>query len=491
MTTTKESGAEMALSNEMRRLQNKWATGQGWPKRLEWIELSGVRGWVGQRVDFGFPIVALVGENGSGKSTVLQSSASVYKSNTKLSESFASDFFPDTPFETISGVTLRFSYREGANSQTKTIRKPSDRWRGNPERPERPVIYVDLSRIQPVGARVGFLKLLKAGVTEHSHDPFDPDRLQRLSYIVGKKYANAGISSTNVDEKRRVPVLTLGDSRYSGFHQGAGEIAAAELLAQPFPKYSLVLIDEIETSLHPRAQRRLVRDLARIARENELQIVLTTHSPYVLEELPPEGRIYLMEGHAGKSVVTGVSPDFAMTRMDEEQHPECDLYVEDPRAGLLVREALIKVDKDLLDRVQIIPYGSAQVGIALGMMRHQNRFPRPSVVFLDGDQDSAHGCDVLPGNDAPEVVIFEALRPLNWSGVAERIGRDVSMTIDELNAAMTLANHHDWVKAAASKLYVGGDILWQALCATWCTTASPEALARITDPVREALSGSP
>jgi hypothetical protein len=45
----------MALSSEMRRLQNKWITGTAWPKRLEWLELNGVRGWSGQRVDFVFP----------------------------------------------------------------------------------------------------------------------------------------------------------------------------------------------------------------------------------------------------------------------------------------------------------------------------------------------------------------------------------------------------------------------------------------------------
>jgi len=75
--------AAMALSAEMRRLQNKWLTASGWPKRLEWLEIGGVRGWTGQRIDFQFPIVALVGENGSGKSTVLQAAAAVYKSTPK------------------------------------------------------------------------------------------------------------------------------------------------------------------------------------------------------------------------------------------------------------------------------------------------------------------------------------------------------------------------------------------------------------------------
>lgn len=48
----------MALSDEMRRLAKKWASGTGWPKRLEWLEVKGLRGWEGQRVAFQFPMVA-------------------------------------------------------------------------------------------------------------------------------------------------------------------------------------------------------------------------------------------------------------------------------------------------------------------------------------------------------------------------------------------------------------------------------------------------
>lgn len=478
----------MALSSEMRRLDNKWRTGQSWPKRLEWIEVSGIRGWTGQRIDLQFPIVAIVGENGSGKSTALQAAASVYKSNRQGVERYASKFFPDTPFERIQGAVIRFSYREGSQSQTKTVRKPSDRWRGNPERPEREVEYVDLSRIQPVSARVGYNKLLKANVIEGQHTPFDQAKLARLSEIMGKNYTAAGLSLTDVDPRRFVPVLQNSIARYSGFHQGAGEIAAAELLAAEFPKYGLVLIDEIESSLHPRAQRRLMRDIAKLARERELQIIVTTHSPYVLEELPPEGRIYLMEGAQGKTIVTGVSPEFAMTRMDEEHHPEVDIYVEDVRAETWVAECLVAVDPTLLARSKISPFGTASVGLALGQMVDQNRFPRPSVVFLDGDQTSASGCNILPGGEAPEIVIFEALRQQNWIGVPEHIGRSHSDTIDALNSAMSAKDHHEWPRRAADKLFVGSDALWRALCLSWVAhVATPNDLDIIASPVRDAL----
>ncbi|MDI3285575.1 ATP-binding protein [Polyangium sp. 15x6] len=51
----------------------------------------------------------------------------------------------------------------------------------------------------------------------------------------------------------------------------------------------LVLLDDIDQSLHPRAQIELVRQIKRLLDEMpDLQIVATTHSPYILDELDPK-----------------------------------------------------------------------------------------------------------------------------------------------------------------------------------------------------------
>jgi hypothetical protein len=251
-----------------------------------------------------------------------------------------------------------------------------------------------------------------------------------------------------------------------------------------------VLIDEVETSLHPRVQRRLVRDLANLCRENESQIVLTTHSPYVLSELPSEARIYIMDGSAGKQIIKGVSPEFAMTKMDEDPHPEADIYTEDVRSADLLREIIISQDRDLIGRVQFVPFGAASVGRALGQML--SNFPRPSIVFLDGDQSASVGCILLPGGDAPERVVFEGLLAKNWAGIAERLSRSPSDVIDACSSAMTLAGHHDWVRYAADRLVVGGKVLWQALCSEWSKQCLKEQEARtLADKIKTALGGHP
>ena len=50
----------MPLSKEMRQLDRKWTAGNGWPRRLAWLEVHGLRGWTGQRIDFSFPIARIV-----------------------------------------------------------------------------------------------------------------------------------------------------------------------------------------------------------------------------------------------------------------------------------------------------------------------------------------------------------------------------------------------------------------------------------------------
>ena len=100
-------------------------------------------------------------------------------------------------------------------------------------------------------------------------------------------------------------------------------------------------------------------------------------------------------------------------------------------------------------------------------MAHQGRFPRPTGVFLDGDQAEAPGCSLLPGGDAPERVVFEGLVQKNWGKVADRVGRQFADVADACHQVMSLTDHHDWVGAAASRLVLSGDHLWQAMCAEW------------------------
>ena len=479
----------MNPSKSMRLLFTKWGSGTGWGKRLQWVEIEGVRGWTGQRVEFKTPIVAICGENGSGKSTVLQSAALTYYQHGDQKDWYPSDFFPATAWDQLESARIRYSVREGQGpSIDGELRKASDRWVGTADRRERIVRYIDLARLQPMFSRTGYARLAKPTVSEVSSTSFDEELISRMSEIMGRHYSKGKMALTDADSERTIPVVSLAEKNFSGFHQGMGEFVVAELLRTVPPKNSLILIDEIETSLHPRAQRRLMRDLADWCRVHELQIILTTHSPYVLEELPPEARCYILTQGGEREIIFGVSPEFAMTKMDDEQYPECDIYVEDERAHVMLREILMVHAPDIVSRVQFVPFGAASVGQSLGQMVKFKRFKQPSLVYLDGDQPPVEGCLPLPGGDAPERVVFEGLRLKKWELLPLRTGREFSEIEDACARAMTIGEHHEWVTATAKTLLIGGDMLWQVFCTAWATNClSSFAAKQLVDPIREAL----
>lgn len=477
----------MAINDEVRRLQKKWDSKTGWPKRLEWLEIAGIRGWNSQRIKFEFPIVAVIGENGSGKSSVLQAAACVYRGENGARTWYPSEFFPDTAWDTVTVASIKYGYKEGIANKEDSLRKPTTRWLGQTDRPVRPVQYIDLNRIQPVGARVGYARIAKTKHAEKSAKAFDAEQVRRLSFVMGKEYDAARMALSDIDESREVPVISRKTIEYSGYHQGSGEITVTELLRADLPKYGLILIDEIESSLHPRGQRRLIRHLAEQCRIQECQIILTTHSPYVLEELPLEARICIVEIDQSKEFIQGISPEFAMTKMDDDAHPECDIYVEDDAAKIFLEEVLARHGEEVIHRCAIVPFGGANVGYSLGQMVASNRFIRPTCVFLDGDSTPGDGCQVLPGGDAPEQVVFKDLKAKNWSDLWVRVARDTSLVHDACTSAMTLSDHHEWVRSAANKMCYGGDALWRSMCAEWVKGMPAPEAQEVVRPILDVL----
>ncbi|WP_312072274.1 AAA family ATPase [Anaerotignum propionicum] len=74
--------------------------------------------------------------------------------------------------------------------------------------------------------------------------------------------------------------------------------------SQKCKKESLILIDEIDLYMHPKWQRELITYIVRdipnlVGKDNEMQIVISTHSPIILSDLPRQNVIFLSskDGH--------------------------------------------------------------------------------------------------------------------------------------------------------------------------------------------------
>lgn len=484
------------------RLQSDWQaerhSNNGWPQFLESVWLGateggqGIRGWMGDTVQFRFPVVAISGQNGSGKSTVLKAAAAAYRARDVpapgAQEFSPDDFFPSTPWESVSGVWLEYVVKQGEReTSTHTLRKPTSRWRGMTDRPRRNTYFLDVSRTQPIDTLIGYGKLAAVRIAEGTSSlALNAQSTTMLSNILGRTYTEGSILSD--ESGKQVGVVETGGRRYSNYHQGAGEDATADFVAllQQIPRNSLVLIDEVEASLHPKAQRRLITEIIGVARERRVQFIVTTHSPYVLDQLPLEARVHIQADRNGeKEVMYAATPEYAMSLMDDRAHPELTIFCEDPQAEYICEAIIRRQRPALLPRVKILPVGPASTVRTLGELAVQSKLAGRCIGLLDGDQVESEGCAVLPGGNSPEKAAFESLEDDHWELVAQVLTVSAGELLDAKDDAMRVANHHTWANRTASNLYgtVRPSKVWEAVADIWVKRV-------LGDNEREALANS-
>jgi len=209
------------------------------------VDINGLRGFTGQAINFNFPVAAIVGENGTGKSTILKVAACAYENKSSEGTYYPSTFFIQTHWDKIQDVILSFRIKQG--SEAFRIKKPSQRWSLPTKRYKRHVYIQDISRTLPLDATVGYAKIARSTAGEISTDSISEDFTKRLSHILSRNYSSARFAQPDIDIKKEVGLLTREEfGEISQFHQGAGEDATLDLF----------------------------------------KVILSTHSPYVLEELP-------------------------------------------------------------------------------------------------------------------------------------------------------------------------------------------------------------
>jgi predicted ATPase len=458
-----------------------------WPQFLQMVKIDGLRGWTGQSVEFSFPVVAVVGENGSGKSTLMKAAACAYGHADKDKRFRPADFFVETHWDAIEGVKIDYRVKRGPNIDSFRITKPTQRWRVSDNAPTRDVFLLDVSRTLPLDASVGYAKIARSAAAEvESADISEPFR-ERLSYVLSRNYTNARFATSDVDQKRQVGLLGREWGELSQFHQGAGEDTTLDLFRtlQGIPDYSLLLIDEVEASLHPRAQRRLIRFLLWLARQRRVQVILSTHSPYVLQELPQEARLLLLPGPQGLSIVYGVSAEFAMTRLDDDVHPEVHVFVEDREAATLVREILASspASAPLLGRISVSAVGPANVVSMLGALGIARKLPYKSIAVVDGDHPDPN-CVVLPSEFAPERMVYSDLRASGWPNLSQRFGIGAGSLYTVLEDAMLEPDHHLWNSRVGDQILKSSASVWEVLVNEWCRLClRPEDRANLADAI--------
>lgn len=291
---------------------------------------------------------------------------------------------------------------------------------------------------------------------------------------MGNDYTRGRFTGTDVRADREVGLLTKPYGEISQFHQGAGEDVMLDTfkLFQSIAPQSLLVIDEVENSLHPLAQRRFVKYLLKIARVKKLQIILSTHSPFILEELPPIARIMMLQLADRKEIIYKVSTEFALSAIDDIIHPEIHVFLEDNEAVALFWE-IIRQRPDKFDeisrKVSTKSVGAYNILETLGTLAEQDKLPYKSLSIVDGDKrDACPHCFSLPGDLPPEKLVFQDLKSNDWNNLDARFGIGAGLLFKYLDDAMLLPDHHEWTTYVGDKIKKSKDTVWSILIDEWC-----------------------
>ncbi|MFT8523341.1 AAA family ATPase [Gluconobacter oxydans] len=179
-----------------------------------------------------------------------------------------------------------------------------------------------------------------------------------------------------------------------------GELCILRLIGgiKDCPNQSLIIIDELELALHPRAQVQLYRYLEEVAKEKQLTVIFSTHSVSLLKEVPREKIIFLEKDRKGNvNVIKGCFPTYAIgsITIGDETAPDIVLYVEDEVARWIV-EPLVKItlqerfrQNNLFPDVRVIPIGGFDKVVQY-LTHHGILMPNGTRAFALLDDDVRH-----------------------------------------------------------------------------------------------------
>lgn len=412
------------------------------------INIDGFRGISGLEIEPEFPVLAISGLNGSGKSTIGQILTCAYKvpsTAVGYKRYYIKDFFPlsvldPSPFTNTAKAVFSYETINPAARQEVTISRANTEWSGYKRQPERLCYYVGFTLYLPKNERRDLSVYRAATLELRTSSLVSPEVSTCVSQILNQAYQNIHFQKVGHGTKEsELGVATKFGASYSENHMGFGEGRVLYMvhLMESAPEQSLFILEEPETSLHEEAQFRLARYFLEVANRRHHQIIITTHSNSILEALPPKARAFIYRDLTGVTVYPEVTSTRARAILSGGFQRALTVAVEDEFAKLVLESLIRKIEPTLLKAINIVVLGSADAvksGVKL-----VKKIGHKAIGVRDGDMPAnpGEGLFVLPGTLPPEKEVF------NSPTVIAMLLQDFGIDVAAFMAANPIDDHHD------------------------------------------------
>lgn len=409
-------------------------------------------------IEFGTHVTVICGKNGTSKSSILGIAAQIF--------SFEKDYLKDEKlqFQTIIGsnfkslpaehfrfsdkydvpgsmdvavelhdgycnsdATAELGLSSRGSGARPVVRKNTTAEKGKESRNfTHPVIFLSLKRLQPIASR-------KYEVCDFEYLNAHKQKFIVLNNELLNKVSSSATGTGGSINSAVAHTASYDQDSVSAGEDNAGQIVLALMsfrkLKEEYADYKggLLLIDEADAGLFPAAQTKLLEILERECNDLHLQVVMTSHSPTLIErtyDLSQKYRrkfktVYLSDTFGPVKAMhdfswSDIHSDLLTTTVsasDEISLPKINVYFEDKEGFDFFNTLLFRhPGKKFINPLSDVSLGCSNY-IQL-VRRGVPEFSSKSIIVLDADVEGTKSLGsivLLPGALPPDQLIFEFL----------------------------------------------------------------------------------
>ncbi|MFA5856901.1 MAG: AAA family ATPase [Candidatus Pacearchaeota archaeon] len=442
-----------------RAILKKWDNGEYF---IRSIEVKGLFNWKNSLINFLSPVSILTGINGSGKSTIVNALKQVYSLQ---NNSYEFGILSEVKSYEIKIINNQEQYIHVNNKQI--IKKEF----------VLPLI-VDITFNSKLYSRYKNSSETEIKDNKESLKQFDsfilpPELLNYMKELLYKDISSVEriIDEDDIENEYYVIKLTNG-MIYDSYTMGSGEFYINQFLwkINEVSPNSIVIIEELENFVHCEAQKKILELLHKYSAKKNIQFILTTHSPTIIDHSDEPSRILILSDTNGNvSCFNNCSKYLAKDILGSFNKDFVEILVEDQKSKTLLETIISKKDPKILKHLIINPIGSdtyiKQAGIICKKLELNNTFG-----ILDGDSDLGEDIDnftlKLPWEEPPEKFI------MNFSlSKVQEISKYTQLDYEFVKKAFEdnklLSDFHEWFTKISEELGQDKNYLWIVLIKLW------------------------
>lgn len=495
-----------------RRILKKWHANNYF---LQEVYLNKVFNWKNTTLKFNSPISLITGRNGIGKSTFINALKQVYdlqngknefgilslledyeirlvnQNNKEIivknKKIFKNDFFLPTLKDFTFNSSLYAYYKNSTGKKMVNYLKTLEQYDVKPLPGDLLSVMRELIGKQIISAE----KIIDQEVQEIIVSPEDEIDLEELEKLHPNEEISQIVGTETILFDLEYYKLKLDDGTiYDSYTMGSGEFYINQFIwgLDSLHPNSIVVIEELENFVHPEAQKKILELIHKYSVQKNIQFILTTHSPTLINHVQSLSRILIkIDSESNIICINDCSTWLANDHLGNKIENKIEVLVEDAKAGQFFEAIISQQNPSMLKQLTVTNgEGESKIIKCIDIVKQLRLSSSKIIGILDGDSECNEQDYLLklPGDEPPEKLIMPYIIS-NYEKIAAKIERNLDDVKTAFESARTIEDYHEWFSNASANLGWGNDVLWGILTRMWCVENVEETTKFFTKFVKE------